>query len=181
MFIALVAMLGLILVLGAPASALAQETSAPRAQTDADPCQTEYEKARELYLSAEFEPAIGLLETCLDAATLRDTTKARMYRMLAFSYLGGGDQEKARLAVENLLDNDPGYQPDPTQDRPDFIRLIQNVREERDQLAASEENGRGWVKWVVGAAAVVTLGVLAAVLAGGGGGGGDGDDFDFDD
>jgi hypothetical protein len=151
--------------------------SASQTQTDADPCQTEYEKARELYLSAEFEPAIGLLETCLDAATLRDTTKARMYRMLAFSYLGSGDEEKARLAVENLLDNDPGYEPDPTRDRPDFIRLIQNVRAERNQLTATEDNDRGWVRWVVGAAAVVTLGVLAAVLGGRGGGGGD-DDFD---
>ncbi len=179
MLTALVAILGVLLLIGGPNPVRAQQTGATRMQTDADPCQTEYEKARELYLSAEFERAIGLLETCLDAATLRDTTKARMYRMLAFSYLGSGDEASARLAVENLLDNDPEYEPDPVQDRPDFVRLIQNVREERDQLAASEGNGRGWVKWVVGAATVVTLGVLAAVLGGGGNGGGD--DIDFDD
>lgn len=170
----LVAILGLLLLISAPQPAIAQDTelSTPQTQTDADPCQTEYEEARELYFSAEFEPAIRLLETCLDAATLRAPTKARMYRMLAFSYLGNGDGEKARLAVENLLDNDPDYKPDPVQDRPDFVRLIQNVRKEREQVASSDDGGRGWVKWVVGAAGVITLGVLAAVLGGGGGGGG---------
>ena len=175
----LVALLGCLLLIGVPQPAVAQDGGPPQEQADTDPCQTEYEEARELYLSAEFTPAIGLLETCLDAATLRDTTKARMYRMLAFSYLGSGDPERARRAVESLLDNDPDYKPDPVRDRPDFVRLIQNVREERNQLAASEDNGRGWVKWVVGAATVVTLGVLAAVLGGGGNGGGD--DIDFDD
>ena len=127
----LVAILGLLLVFSAPQPAIAQDAERRTLQTqaDTDPCQTEYEEARELYFSAEFESAIRLLETCLDAATLSAPTKTRMYRMLAFSYLGNGEGEKARLAVENLLDNDPDYKPDPLQDRPDFVRLIQNVRQ----------------------------------------------------
>lgn len=161
----------------APSAAVAQSTDSSTVQqsSDSDQCQTEYRKAEELYFAADFEPAVRLLETCLDEAVLNDTTKVQMYRMLAFSYLGGGETGEAQRAVEMLLNTDPTYQANTVEDRPDFVELVQTIRKEREQLSAEEDNGRGWVKWVVGAAGVVALGVLAAVI-GSRGGGGDGDD-----
>ncbi|PEN14773.1 hypothetical protein CRI94_00300 [Longibacter salinarum] len=136
-----------------------------------DQCQTEYERAQERYLSAEFEPAIGLLETCLEEtrSSLADTTKLKMYRLLSFSYLGEGNDEGARTAVVNLLNTKADYEPDPTRDRPDFVQMVQSVREERERLLEQNDNDRNWVKWVAGGVGVITLGVLAAVLAGGDG------------
>ncbi|HHP7236952.1 hypothetical protein [Longibacter sp.] len=140
-----------------------------------DQCETEYRQAQESYLAAEFDPAIRLLQTCLDEAqtTLSDTTLVKMYRLLAFSYLGEGDEAGARRAVNDLLTTAPDYRPNPTQDRPDFVQLVQNAREERQQIARDSDDGRNWVKWVAGGVGVVVLGVLAAVLSGGGGDDGD--------
>lgn len=164
----------------APATALAQSTDSTTAQRDpdSDQCQTEFRKAEELYFAADFEPAVRLLETCLDEALLNDTTKVQMYRMLAFSYLGGGEADEAERAVEMLLNTAPAYQANPAEDRPDFVELVRTIREERKRLSAEEDKERGWVKWVVGAAGVVALGVLAAVI-GSSGGGGDDDIDDF--
>jgi len=166
----LIAMMSAAMLLFAPVeSATAQESPSN------DQCETEYRQAQESYLAAEFDPAIRLLQTCLDEAqtTLSDTTLVKMYRLLAFSYLGEGDEAGARRAVNDLLTTAPDYRPDPTQDRPDFVQLVQNAREERRQVARDRDNGRNWVKWVAGGVGVVVLGVLAAVLTGGGG---DGDD-----
>lgn len=167
---ALLLILSLLLV--APTFAHAQ--SGPPDRGADDQCRTEYQQAEDLYLGADFDPAIRLLQTCLDEtqAVLADTTKVQIYRLLAFSHLGLGDDESARQAVTSLLTVEPNYQPDPTRDRPDFVQLVQQAREERRSSAVREEKDRSWVKWVVGGVSVVALGVLAAVI---GGGGGDGD------
>lgn len=173
-------MLSLLLTL--PAFAYAQDGTSDRGASDSgadDQCRAEYQKAEDLYLSADFDPAIRLLQTCLDEtqAALADTTKVRIYRLLAFSHLGLGDDEGARQAVTSLLSVEPNYQPDPTRDRPDFVRMVQKAHEERRSTTVGEEKNRNWVKWVVGGVSVVALGVLAAVISGGGGGG---EDFDDD-
>lgn len=128
-----------------------------------------------MYLEAEFEPSIRVLRLCLEEAPLRDSNRSRFYRLLAFSYLGSGDREKAREAVVGLLRVNPNYQPDLDADRMDFVRMVEQVRREQEQM--EENNERNWVKWVAAGVGVVVLGVLAAVIGNsGGGGGGDDDD-----
>jgi hypothetical protein len=133
-----------------------------------DQCQTEVRQARERYLSAEFDPAVRLLRTCLEEADdLADTTRVQMYRLLAFAHLGQGNDADARLAVESLLDIRPAYTPDPESDRPDFVRMVRDVRNRRKALASSDGSDRRWVRWIVGGAVVATAGIVVALVTGG--------------
>jgi len=158
------AILGLFLLLGTlPLEAHAQRD---------DQCQAEYARAQEMYLEAEFEPSIRVLRLCLDEAPLRDPIRSRFYRLLAFSYFGSGEREKAREAVVGLLRVNPDYEPDLESDRMDFVRMVEQVRREQEQM--EEDKQRNWVKWVAAGVGVVALGVLAAVI--GNSGGGDEDD-----
>lgn len=134
-----------------------------------DQCQTEYRQARERYLSAEFDPAVRLLRTCLEEASdLADTTRVQMYRLLAFAHLGQGNDADARLAVESLLDIRPSFTPDPDRDRPDFVNVVEEARRRRQALSNDENSDRRWVRWVIGGAVVATAGIVVALVTGGG-------------
>lgn len=146
-----------------------------RAQQQADGCASEYEQAEAQYFAANFNAAINLLQTCLQDASLSEATRVRIYRLLSFAYIAQGSQQQARLAVESLLDLRPDYTPDPAQDRPDFVRLVREIKASR-QPATSDtaDEGRRWVRWALGGAGVAAAGVLTIVLVGGGNGGGGG-------
>lgn len=146
----------------------AGSASVARAQTPAS-CDTSYSQAKEAYYAADFETALALLRPCAQEPTLQDSTRAQMYRLLSFAYLGQNDQAAARRAVESLLDLQPTYSPDPKQDRPDFIALVRKAKQARRAQAKAEDDRR-WLRWVLGVAAV-TLGTTAALLLGGGGSG----------
>lgn len=138
-----------------------------------DACQAEYEEAQERYYAAEFDAAIDLLQQCLQRANLSVETRVRVYRLLSFAHIAQGNRQEARFAVESLLDLQPDYTPDPSQDRPDFIELVREVKASRQPTAASDaESNRGWVKWALGGLGVAAAGVLTIVLVGGDGGGG---------
>ncbi|MFB6098258.1 MAG: hypothetical protein ABEK84_03945 [Salinibacter sp.] len=141
-----------------------------RAQTPVS-CDTSYAQARKAYFAAKFEEALKLLRPCANEATLSDSARARMYRLLSFVHLGRNDQQAARLAVETLLDLRPSYTPKPNRDRPDFVALVQKVKESRRVAAKkTEQKNRRWVRWALGSAAAV-LGTAAVLLFGGGGSG----------
>lgn len=152
----------------------------PTAAAQSDDCAREIQQAEDAYFAADFDRAVQLLRTCLDEAALSDTATVRVYRWLAFAHLGRGASDDARLAVESLLDVAPAFTPDPTQDRPDFVALVEDVRASRRALAErteAEDGGGGWLRWVGGAVGVAAVGTAAAVLLGGGsddGGGGNG-------
>lgn len=144
--------------------------SATRAQTPAS-CDTTYTQAKEAYYAADFETAITLLQPCARATSLRDTTRAQMYRLLSFVYLGQNDQAAARRAVESLLDLQPAYTPNPSEDRPDFVALVRKAKKARRKTADAEENDRRWVRWGLGAVAATAAGTAAVLLLGDGGSG----------
>jgi len=143
--------------------------STARAQTPAS-CDTSYAQAEEAYYAADFETAIALLRPCARAPALRDTTRAQMYRLLSFVYLGQNDEAAARRAVESLLDLQPAYTPTPDRDRPDFISLVQKAKKERRARAEAEDENRHWLRWTLGVAAAA-LGTAAVLLFGDGGSG----------
>lgn len=146
----------------------------PSAQAqEPNSCETEYEHAQEQYYAAEFDAAINLLQQCLQRANLSVETRVQGYRLLSFAYIAQGNRQQARYAVERLLDVQPDYTPDPSQDRPDFVELVREVKASRQPATASEPEGnRRWVKWTLGGVGVAAAGVLATVLLGGGDNGG---------
>lgn len=146
-------------------------TSVARAQTPVS-CDTSYTQAREAYLAANFETAEALLRPCAQQVALQDSVRARMYRLLSFVYLGQNDRAAARRAVESLLDLQPGYTPNPSEDRPDFVALVRKAKRARRTTADAEENDRRWVRWGLGAVAVTAAGTAAVLLLGDGGSGG---------
>jgi hypothetical protein len=93
-----------------------------------------------------------------------------MYRLLSFVYLGQNDSGAARRAVESLLDLQPTYTPNPAEDRPDFVALVQKSRKARQAKAGTKENDRRWVRWALGAGAAA-VGTAAVLLLRGGGSG----------
>jgi hypothetical protein len=151
----------------------AASASMVQAQTPAS-CDTSYAQAEEAYYAADFERAVTLLRPCARATSLPDSTRAQMYRLLSFVYLGQNEQAAAQRAVESLLDLQPAYTPNPEEDRPDFIALTKKVRKARRARAEAEEENRRWLRWTLGVAAAA-LGT-AAVLLFGGGDSGDGPD-----
>jgi len=153
------------------------EATEVQAQTPAS-CDTSYAQAQEAYYAANFEPAVALLRPCAQHSTLSDSTRARMYRLLSFVYLGQNDQNAARQAVESLLDLRPDYTPNPAQDRPDFVSIVRMAKEERraqrERTAQNaEEGGRRWLRWAIGAATATALGTAVALVVGDGESGGD--------
>lgn len=144
-----------------------------QAQTPAS-CDTSYAEAQDAYYAADFETAAALLRPCAQEPSLRDSSRARMYRLLSFVYLGQNDQAAARRAVESLLDLQPAYKPNPAQDRPDFVDLVRTARKERQAEASADDEGRNWVRWTLGVAAAA-LGTAAVLLFGDGGSGGGSD------
>ncbi len=162
--IGLLPALGWLIVGGA---LLVGSASAVQAQTPT-PCDTSFAQAQEAYYAAEFEAAVARLRPCAQERTLPDSVRARMYRLLGFVYLGQNDEAAARRAVESLLDLQPEYVPDPAQDRPDFVALVEQAKKRRRARAEAQENeNRRWLRWTLGAAAAV-LGTAAVLLIGGG-------------
>jgi len=141
----------------------------PARGQDASTCAPEYAQAETAYFDAAFDRAIRLLRTCLEEADLPADVQVRFYRLLSFAYIAQDEQAEARAAIEQLLDVAPGYTPDPETDRPDYVALVREVKATR---ASSEAGGRRWLRWVLGGAGAVAVGVLAVVLVGGGDGGG---------
>jgi len=142
-----------------------------RAQTPAS-CDTSYAQAEEAYFAANFETAEALLRPCAQEATLRDSVRARMYRLLSFVYLGQNDSGAARRTVESLLDVQPDYTPNPSADRPDFVALVRKAKKARRATADAEQEDRRWLRWVLGSAAAIAGTAAVLLLRDGGSDGG---------
>lgn len=156
------------------ASLVSVGVTSAQAQTPAS-CDTSYTQAQEAYYAADFETAVALLRPCAQQPALTDSARVRMYRLLSFVYLGQNDRPSARQAVESLLDLQPDYAPNPAQDRPDFVALVQTAKEERTAQTEAEEGSRRWLRWALGAVAASALGTAAVLLFGGGDSGDDTD------
>lgn len=142
---------------------------APARGQNASACDAEYAQAETAYFDAAFDRAIRLLRTCLEEADLPAEVQVRFYRLLSFAYIAQDEQAEARAAISQLLDVAPGYTPDPETDRPDYVALVREVKATR---APAEAGGRRWLRWALGGAGAVAVGVLAVLLVGSGDGGG---------
>lgn len=144
-------------------------------------CRQLQDQAERAYFQADFQQTIDLLDPCLNG-TAKDEVTVQVYRLAAFAHLGAGDTDAARLVVEDLLDGHPRYTPNPDDDRPDYVALVEDVKTSRQPPAeeATSSGDRRWVRWAIASVVVVATAAIISVVTGGGGGDGD-DDDDFDD
>ena len=115
---------GVLLLLAA--GGLAPQASAqPR-----EKCVVEREQAQAHYLEGQFDEAVGLLGQCLERELLFVQEAVLVYRLLSLSHLNNGAVEQAQQAVRTLLGQMPTYQPDPIQDPPSYVAMVDLVRRE---------------------------------------------------
>lgn len=141
-------------------------------------------EAEQLYTIGRFDEAISILTECLEKGQLDEQQKMRVYRLLGLSYIAKDFLEDARGAIRKLLDMVPHYMSDPVQDPPPFTRLVEEVKEQRqeeidDELAEliPERKERKNTMWMIIGGGALAVGALVAVLvSGSGNGNGNGED-----
>ena len=148
-------------------------------------CEEELKTAQKKMETGKFDEAIDLITQCLNKEGISNETKKQAYRLLGLTYIAKDYLGEARNAVGKLLDVVPNYTPDPDQDPPSFVDIVEEQIAERAQpvktvdtktTAATEEKSDKSLWWWIGGGAVVALVAVIVLAAGGGdddGGGGD--------
>lgn len=128
-------------------------------------------QAERAYLQADFDDALSLLSVCRGDRSKAEVGLA-VYRLEAFAHLGRGNEEAARLAVEDLLDVYPTYMPNPNDDRPDYVALVRSVRSSRDtqEEPPPPVRERRWVRWTIASLTVVAAAAVVGLIVRDGGG-----------
>jgi len=155
--------------------------------------------AEEQYRIGSFPEAIATLNECLAEPDIPKKQKTAAHRLRALAFMSQNLESEAKNSVRKLLELVPDYSPDPSLDKPTFIKLVEEVKQEQLSLEAVKEEetpkveprpqkeqepedlskiipdkkgGGGAKKWLfIGGAGLLAGGVLAIVA----GGGGDGD------
>jgi tetratricopeptide (TPR) repeat protein len=137
-------------------------------------------EAEQLYTIGRFDEAIKMLTELLERKDISEDQKLRAYRLLGLSYIAKDFLEDARSAIRKLLDMVPDYMSDPVQDPPPFTRMVEEVKQIREEELDDEllplipeQKKNNKTMWMVIGGSVVAVGVLVAVLVSGGGNGGE--------
>jgi tetratricopeptide (TPR) repeat protein len=135
-------------------------------------CNEKILRAEQLYIIGRFDEAITILTECFDKGGLTDDQKMRAYRLLGLSYIAKDYLEDARSAIRKLLDMVPEYMPDPVQDPPPFTKLVEEVKEQREEEAdqdlaglipdSKERKNKMWL--IIGGALLIGGGAAAAIM-----------------
>jgi len=157
-----------VLLIALPQLTAASAQSPSNAQAD---CQAILAQAEEAYTRGRFDLAITLIESCLSRPSLDTETSSRGQRLLALTYLAKDLERDAREAVRTLLRLVPDYQPDPVQDPPPFVRIVEELRGGPEPEPTPEpdhgDTGSGWFRKVLYGAGAAAVAVLVYVVAGG--------------
>jgi len=120
---------------------------------------TALSEAEKKYAAGDFDAALGLATSCLSGDQLAETEAVRIYKLLSMIHLAQNDSSRAVEAVENLLKRRPNYAPDPDQEPPSFIALVNKIkRESPPSRPAAAHSKKSLKPWIAG-------GVLAGVTA----------------
>lgn len=151
-------------------------------------CTSSLARAEEQYLQGQLDAAITLLAPCLGREEIAVAEAISAYRLLALSYIKKGSLEEAKVAILELLNRSPSYEPDSIRDLPSYTALV-NVVKQQLVLAAGQMpvntgddspevpiqtvRKRSWLRahrgWLIGSS-VALIGIATAVAASGGGG-----------
>lgn len=120
-----------------------------------------------LYEEGKIDQAIAKLSSCVEKGDLTKELLTEAYKYLAQAYMAKDLRDQAKESVEKLLKIMPNYKPDPLNDRPQYIELVEKVREEQAVKPEPTEKPGIWTrykKWfLIGGGAVVGV-VMAVVL-----------------
>jgi hypothetical protein len=143
-------------------------------------CEEQLKNAQKKMETGKFDEAIELITECLNKEGISNETKKQAYRLLGLTYIAKDYLGEARNAVSKLLDIVPNYTPDPDQDPPSFVNIVEEQIAERSQpvktsdtktTAVDEEKSDKSDKsiwWWIGGGAVVALVAVILLAAGGG-------------
>ena len=85
------------------------------------------------YTSGNYDGVLNFLHGCLNEPDLDDSVALRAHRLAALAHMRRGDTEAAQETIEVLLGSIPDYRADAVQDVPDYVALVDRVREEQGQ------------------------------------------------
>jgi len=147
------------------------------AQTQKDDCQTQLFQAENEYRSGGFDKALNLINDCLNKGNPTEADRQRALKLQILIYIAKDYIEQAKAAINKLLDLVPNYEPDPVQDKPEYITIFEQVKQERNKPKPSgpvkspevKQKKGGGAKWLLIGGGVLVAGVGAAVALGGGG------------
>lgn len=153
-------------------------------------CATALAKAETQYVQGQLDETITLLAPCLGREAVAAAEAVSAYRLLALSYIKKGNLEEAKIAVLELLNRSPSYEPDPIRDLPSYAALVNVVKqqlvlaagrmpvegpEEKQPAEPIQPVKHSWLRahrgWLIGSS-VALVGIVSAIAAGGGGGAG---------
>jgi len=92
-------------------------------------CEKEFSEAEKKYYNGRFNEAINLAARCLAKEALADAEQVRGYKLIAQAYIAQDSLEQAKNAVQNLLEVSPNFNPDPDQEPPPFIKLVDELKQ----------------------------------------------------
>ena len=110
----------------------------------AQECETALEDALENFDQQRYNQLIGLLTDCPPERFLERTRKIVAYELLARAYFARTQLDSARASLNHLLDLQPNYAPQPPQYSEEFIKTVDDVKNER---ARSETRSIFRNKW----------------------------------
>lgn len=118
----------------------------------AQDCDNALEDALESFGQQRYNLIIALLTDCPPGQMLDKTQKIIAYDLLAQAYFVNSQVDSAKVALNNLLDLQPEYAPQPPQYSEEFIRTVDEVRDESAREEAKSLFRNKWF-WIGGAAA----------------------------
>jgi hypothetical protein len=97
------------------------------AQAQAPGC-PELAEAQQRYDNGQFEEAIATATQCLEGDETTEPERQRAYRLIGLSYIGQDLRDNAREAVRQLIMLVPNFEPDPVNDPPQFIQMVEEAK-----------------------------------------------------
>ncbi len=152
-------------------------------------CEQAVADAQARYVEGRFDDVISTLSECLHREDVLVSQAVAAYRLVALAYIRKGEVEEARLAIIQLLNRMPEYEPDRIRDIPSYVALVnlmkQDLQLETDSDLTADETPtsteqetvpRSWLQsnrgWLLAGGSAALVGVVLALTVGGGGGNG---------
>jgi len=98
------------------------------AQTPNNPDE-EIAQAREKYYQGEFNTAIEMLNRCMRQGGMTAAQKMLAHKCLADAYLAKDYRDDVETHIRKMFELEPDYHPDPVQDRPTFVEMVNGCKE----------------------------------------------------
>lgn len=144
-------------------------------------CNEALADAEAQYIDRRFDDVITTLAECLDRDDVLVTVAVEAYRLVALAYIQKDEADEARLAIRQLLNRMPSYEPDPIRDIPAYVALVHLARRDLElpatatrmaadtaQVANPEEGRRSWFRstkgWLITGGSAALAGVVMVLM-----------------